>query len=118
MTYPRESVWLTSFYVNSDAKIYTEGDEDAVAYIKEKLQPIAVTCYWQNFPYDATSYSEYATACSSVYSEYWSPLLAGQVEDVETGLTTLAQKMQENGQDTILEVITEQWDAYKQQIGK
>ena len=118
VTYPRESVWLTSFYVNSDAKIYTEGDEDAVAYIKEKLQPIAVTCYWQNFLYDATSYSEYATACSTVYSEYWSPLLAGQVEDVETGLTTLAQKMQENGQDTILEVITEQWDAYKQQIGK
>ena len=50
ITYPRESLWLTSYYVNEDAKIYTEGDVAGMTYIEEKLAPIAVECYWQNFP--------------------------------------------------------------------
>lgn len=118
ITYPRESLWLTSYYVNEDAKIYTEGDVAGMTYIEEKLAPIAVECYWQNFPYDASGYSEYATACSTVYSEYWSPLLTGQLDDVTGGLATLDQKMLENGQDKILEALTPQWEAYKKQIGR
>ena len=118
ITYPRESLWLTSCYVNEDAKIYTEGDVAGMTYIEEKLAPIAVECYWQNFPYDASGYSEYATACSTVYSEYWSPLLTGQLDDVTGGLATLDQKMLENGQDKILEALTPQWEAYKKQIGR
>ena len=117
VTYGRENVWLTGYYINKDAKLHTEDDQWALDYVENEMRPRAVENFWQAFPYDISDYSEYSTACNNILTQYWNPLLTGATDDIDGTFTALEEGMQANGMDVIRESIQEQWDAYAAEKG-
>nr|WP_321152388.1 extracellular solute-binding protein [uncultured Acetatifactor sp.] len=69
------------------------------------------------FSEDSSSYSAEKAAVETVWNEYGKPLEMGVVDDVETSVETLRQKLKEAGLDTVREGWKKQWLDYVEKNG-
>ncbi|MFC5470732.1 extracellular solute-binding protein [Cohnella suwonensis] len=90
---------------------------DGVKKIFDQLDAIQKPDIFTGFAEDYTEYQAERAALEQVEKQYLFPLLAGQVKDIEGGLTTFMDKAKQAGLEKAQESYKKQWLAYVQDKG-
>lgn len=113
--FPRESMqgWA---WRNPEFMLF-EPSYDGIKAIFDELDKIQKPDIYTGFAEDYTEYQAERAALEQVQKQYYYPLLAGRVNDVEAGLNTFMEKAKQAGLDKVQEAYKQQWLTYLQEQG-
>ena len=113
--FPREAMqgWA---WRNPEFMLF-EPSYDGIQAIFDELDKIQKPDIYTGFAEDYTDYQAERAALEQVQKQYYFPLLAGLVKDVEAGQKTFIEKAKQAGLDKVQEAYKQQWLAYLQEQG-
>ncbi|THF80338.1 extracellular solute-binding protein [Cohnella fermenti] len=113
--FPREGMqgWA---WRNPEYMLFDQG-YDGVKAIFDELDKVAKPDLFTGFTEDYTSYQPERAALEQVEKQYFYPLYAGLLSDVQAGIDTAMAKAKQAGLEKIQESYKQQWLAYTAEAG-
>lgn len=113
--FPREGMqgWA---WRNPEYMLFDQG-YDGVKKIFDELDKVAKPDLFTGFAEDYTSYQPERAALEQVEKQYFYPLYAGLLDDVQKGIDTAMAKAKQAGLEKVQESYKQQWLAYTAEAG-
>ncbi|PWW00977.1 putative aldouronate transport system substrate-binding protein [Paenibacillus cellulosilyticus] len=113
--FPREA--MSGWAWRNPAYMLFEPTYDRVQQIFNELDKVQKPDIYTGFIEDYSEYQAERAALEQVVKQYLYPLLAGQIDDVQAGLSLFMEKAQQAGLDKIQQSYKKQWVAYLEKKG-